>query len=59
MRLDEIEDEIAARIGVLSKLRQPGPVDLGDAQDNETVQDDLFQELDILEYLESYIECHR
>lgn len=43
--------DIIARIAVLQQLRQPGPVDLGNAEDNETGQDTLFHELAALEAL--------
>jgi hypothetical protein len=48
MRLDEIVQEIEARIEHLSALHQSGPVDLG-LEDNETDQDSLFAELATLE----------
>ncbi len=44
--------DIIARIAVLSALRQPGPVDLGNDVDNNTDQDTLFQELADLEALQ-------
>lgn len=43
--------EIIKRIEQLSALRAPGPVDLGNDEDNETAQDDLFHELASLEKL--------
>lgn len=42
-------DDLRKRIAHLSKLREPGPVDLGNPEDNETAQDDLFAELATLE----------
>jgi len=41
-------DELIARVAHLSKLRQPGAVDLG-RDDNECDQDSLFRELSSLE----------
>lgn len=43
--------DIIARIDQLSVLRQAGPVDLGNDEDNETDQDTLFHELAALEAL--------
>lgn len=43
--------DVIARVEQLEKLRQPGPVDLGDEDDNETDQDTLFAELATLEAL--------
>ncbi len=40
--------DIIARVEHLEQLREPGPVDLGD-DDNESSQDDLFAELAMLE----------
>ncbi len=44
--------DIIARIAVLSALREPGPVDLGNDEDNDMDQDTLFQELADLEALQ-------
>jgi hypothetical protein len=41
--------DIIDRVEVLEALREPGPVDLGDDDDNETDQDTLFAELATLE----------
>ena len=48
---DDIIDsrDVIARIEHLSALREPGPVDLG--EDNDQSQDDLFAELSALEKL--------
>lgn len=43
--------DIIDRVETLEALRQPGPVDLGSAEDNECAQDDLFAELATLEAL--------
>ena len=48
--------DVIARVETLEALRQPGPVDLGDAEDNEAAQDDLFQELATLEDLLSQLQ---
>jgi hypothetical protein len=42
---------ITDRVEVLELLRQSGPVDLGNDEDNETDQDELFAELAALEAL--------
>lgn len=44
MNLYDSMAEMKAREEHLSKLEQPGPVDLG-PEDNEQAQDDLFAEL--------------
>jgi hypothetical protein len=41
--------DIIARVEQLEPLRQPGPVDLGNDEDNEAPQDELFAELATLE----------
>lgn len=50
---DDVIDsrDVIERIENLSQLRQPGPVDLGDDDDNDADQDDLFEELAALEKL--------
>ncbi len=52
-KFDDVIDsrDIIARIEQLSALREPGPVDLGDDDDNATDQDQLFAELAALEAL--------
>jgi hypothetical protein len=48
---DDVIDvrDVIARVEHLEELRQPGPVDLGDDDDNEQSQDSLFAELKALE----------
>jgi hypothetical protein len=41
--------DMIERVEQLEPLRQPGPVDLGNEEDNEAAQDDLFAELATLE----------
>jgi hypothetical protein len=50
---DDIIDirDIIDRVETLEELRQPGPVDLGDEEDNAADQDSLFAELAALETL--------
>lgn len=54
---DDIIDvrDVIARVETLEALRQPGPVDLGDDEDNSTDQDSLFAELATLEDLLSQL----
>lgn len=41
--------DMIERVEQLEKLRQPGPVDTGNAEDEDYAQDDLFAELATLE----------
>lgn len=47
--------DVIERVEHLEQLRQPGPVDLGD-EDNDQSQDDLFAELAMLEGLLASLE---